>query len=147
MTIQPKSVAPAAIHPKVEGGGAKGPTLNEPSKPFLDALTRVAGNDRAQELKERVTKLVDERFGGEWRRAFDAYAGSDGGINENELNSLLEDIGYGPFERWVGTGKVMDELDRNGDRKIQWKEFNDARQENASTGPSGALKLPANRGG
>lgn len=79
----------------------------------------------ARELKEKVSAMVTKRFGGDYRRAFEHYdQDRDGGVDKASLTRLLADAGVGNgITRGAWANGVLAKLDRSGDEKIQWSEF------------------------
>jgi hypothetical protein len=78
-----------------------------------------------KELREKITQLVDQRFKGDWQRAFDHYGGKSGrGIDRDELLKLLEEADIG---NWLTRGAwadgILEKLDTNKDKAISWDEF------------------------
>ena len=66
----------------------------------------------ARQLRERVTRLLDQRFGGNIDRAFDHYAGADGSIDRGELLTMLRDAGIGNFiTRGVWADEIIKRFD------------------------------------
>src|SRR5690606_52906 len=95
---------------------------------FVWAVVRrfMANDAQKRELQQKVTKLVDERYGGDWTTAFQAYArlGGTGGVDKTALAKLLEDAGVGNrLTRGAWTNGVMEVLDLNADASISWAEF------------------------
>lgn len=89
----------------------------------------MANDAQKRELQEKVTNLVDARFGGDWTKAFQHYAGvgSASGVDRRGLSQLLEDAGVGNrLTRGAWTSGVMDVLDANSDGSITWAEFQTA---------------------
>ncbi len=82
-------------------------------------------DNNERELKEKVGKLIQTRFEGDYRKAFDHYdKDKDGTITKGELVRLLSDAGVGnALTRGVWAGKIIDRLDRNIDDAIAWHEF------------------------
>jgi len=77
-----------------------------------------------QELINAIKALVKSKFGGDYRAAFDAYAGPDQEIDADELGEVLEQAGIGnAFTRGFWVSGVLDKVDQDGDRKISWPEF------------------------
>jgi Ca2+-binding EF-hand superfamily protein len=71
-----------------------------------------------------IKALVKNKFGGDYRAAFDAYAGPDGKIDSDELSTVLEQAGIGNgLTRGFWVSGVLDKVDQDGDRKISWPEF------------------------
>jgi Ca2+-binding EF-hand superfamily protein len=78
-----------------------------------------------QQLKEKITRLVVERFGGNFPKAFGNYDGNkDGRINKAELVALLKDAGIGNWLtrlRWADG--ILDALDTDRDGAISAEEL------------------------
>ena len=59
-------------------------------------------------LEEKVAALVEARFGGDYRKAFDHYdSDHDGKVSKDELMALLQDAGIGNFltrSTWAASG-------------------------------------------
>jgi Ca2+-binding EF-hand superfamily protein len=85
----------------------------------------MASEQNKQELRDKVSALVAERFGGYHRAAFAHYdANSDGLISKDELKALLGEAGVGSsWTRWAWAAGIIEELDANGDGLISWPEF------------------------
>ena len=84
-------------------------------------------SDPKRELKEKVTALINQRYGGDWDRAFRHYAGLsgiDGVVEPSDVKQLLKDadIGNG-MTRGAWTSGIMDELDTDKSGGISWGEF------------------------
>ena len=77
-----------------------------------------------QQLIDGIKALVRDYFGGSYRAAFDAFAGPDGKIDPQELSKVLGQAGIGNFlTRGMWVDGVLGKVDRDGDRKISWDEF------------------------
>jgi hypothetical protein len=78
-----------------------------------------------RELRQKVGKLVTEKFDGDYKKAFDHYDTSRGGsIGKSELVRLLSDAGVGNgLTRGAWANGIIDKLDRNMDHAIDWSEF------------------------
>lgn len=77
-----------------------------------------------QEIVDETTAFVKEKFGGDWKKAFDAYAGNDGLIGKDELSDMFSDGGIGPYgARDIAAARVIEFIDGDGDGKISWEEF------------------------
>ena len=85
----------------------------------------MATEENKRELRDRVSALVGDRFGGDYRAAFGHYdADHDGAISKDELKALLADAGVGSsWTRWAWADGIIEELDANGDGVISWPEF------------------------
>jgi Ca2+-binding EF-hand superfamily protein len=72
-----------------------------------------------------VTALVANRFGGDYRGAFDHFdANRDWVIDNDELKALLKEAGIGSgLTRWAWAKGVMDEADTDKSGTISWAEF------------------------
>jgi hypothetical protein len=80
--------------------------------------------DAEQELREKVTALIETRHKSDWRRGFDHYAGHGGAIGRDDVMRLLGDAQIG---NWLTRGAwadgILDKLDKNKDKTITWDEF------------------------
>lgn len=94
-----------------------------------------AEDPNVTELTTKVQRLVERRFQGDGRAAFDHYAGADGQVNRDELSRLLSDAGVGNFiTRGAWVSGIMERVDGNGNGKISWGEFNAVMRSAAPTG-------------
>ncbi len=86
----------------------------------------MASESQKRELVRKISKHVNERFGGSYRRAFDHYAGpGDNTVDSDELGKLLKAAGVGSaLTRGMWVDGVMKEVDSNKDGRITWDEFN-----------------------
>ncbi len=85
----------------------------------------MATKEQKQELQEKIAKLAQDKFGGDYHRSFDHYDNNkDGKINKEELVELLKDAGIG---NWLTRGTWADgiiaELDTDKDGVISAAEF------------------------
>ena len=85
----------------------------------------MASEAQQHELTGKVTRLIAERFGGDYNRAFAHYdANGDGRIDQAELGRLLEDAGIG---NWLTRGAwatgIIAALDADKDSTISGPEF------------------------
>ncbi|QJW98387.1 EF-hand domain-containing protein [Frigoriglobus tundricola] len=85
----------------------------------------MAADDKKQEIDDKVTVLVRDRFGGNYRAAFAHYDDDgSGAIDKDELKLLLSDAGIGSgLTRWSWASGIMKEVDTDGDGGISWAEF------------------------
>jgi hypothetical protein len=101
---------------------------------FFDASQRSPGvkdrfvaDENIKELQDKVTRLVEGKFGGDWDRAFAHYAstkGAPGILDRDELMQVLEDAGIGSWvTRGLWADGVIKELDTSRDRSISHEEF------------------------
>jgi hypothetical protein len=88
----------------------------------------MADKEQIKELKQKVKTLIDTKYGGDYSKAFNYYAGlgGEGGlVGHEELMTMLEDAGIG---NWLTRGKwadgIIEDLDTNRDKSISWDEFN-----------------------
>jgi hypothetical protein len=77
-----------------------------------------------KELREKVGSLVKSRFKGDYKAAFDSYAGKDNAVDADEITRLLEDahVGY-PWTRGKWASEILAKMDKNKNNKIEWAEF------------------------
>jgi len=86
----------------------------------------MASKAQEQELTNKVTQLIADRFGGDYQKAFDHYDNDkkDGKISKGELGELLKDAGIG---NWLTRGAWADgiiaALDADKDGTISGPEF------------------------
>ena len=87
----------------------------------------MANEQQIKELKDKVAALVQSKFGGDWYRAFNHYAGKNGGtgeVDKEDLLAMLEDAGVGSWlTRGAWADGIIGELDKNKDKSISWSEF------------------------
>jgi hypothetical protein len=84
----------------------------------------MASEGQKQELREKVSTLVDGEFGGDYAVAFRYYADRDGKVGKDSVKTLLRDAGIGnSWTRWAWAGAVVAELDADGDGGVSWPEF------------------------
>jgi Ca2+-binding EF-hand superfamily protein len=86
----------------------------------------MASEQEKQELADKVSALVEAKFGGDYQLAFQQYdSNQDGKISSAELKSLLRDAGVGnALTRSAWASGIIAELDTDGDGEISWSEFN-----------------------
>lgn len=82
-----------------------------------------------QEVIAKVTGLVNNGYGGDFKKAFDFYAKGTGKIDEPNVLQILADAGVGSglgcrVQRYIAAGEIIDLLDTDGDGAIHWGEFN-----------------------
>ena len=84
-----------------------------------------AEDKNVEELKRKVAALAAQKFGGDYKKAFDHYDGDhDGRMTKDEIKSLLSDAGVGSFvTRGAWADGILDKLDMNHDRGVSWAEF------------------------
>jgi Ca2+-binding EF-hand superfamily protein len=85
----------------------------------------MATEAQRQELREKATRLVNDRFGGDYDRAWAHYDGDqDGRVNRDELQALLKDAGIGNWlTRGAWTSGIIEALDADADGTISAAEF------------------------
>jgi hypothetical protein len=80
-------------------------------------------DSREQELVTKVRALVSNRFSGDYKSAFDYYAGGSR-MDEDGLERLLKDAGVGNFAtRGTWTAAIMERLDGDRDGFISFGEL------------------------
>jgi len=77
------------------------------------------------ELKQKVSRLVTNKFGGDYKKAFDAYdSDNDGKMTKDEIKQMLSDAGVGNgLTRGAWADGILKKLDLNHDSGVQWAEF------------------------
>lgn len=86
----------------------------------------VATKAQKDELRDKLIKLVRDRFGGDYQKAFNYYDGEvkDGKISRKELSGLLSDAGIGNWlTRGMWASGILTELDTDLDGKISQAEL------------------------
>jgi Ca2+-binding EF-hand superfamily protein len=85
----------------------------------------MASAAQEKELTAKVTKLVAERFGGDFAKAFAHYDGDgDGRVDRAELGRLLADAGIGNLlTRGAWASGILTALDASKDGAISAAEF------------------------
>jgi Ca2+-binding EF-hand superfamily protein len=85
----------------------------------------MATEAQKQELTGKVSRLVADRFGGDYGRAFAHYdSNQDGRISKDELGALLSDAGIGNWlTRGAWTAGIIAALDADRDGTISAAEF------------------------
>jgi hypothetical protein len=94
------------------------------AQPQLTPSQRVAPPDKnVAELRTKITKLVQSRFGGSYKNLFDHY-GKGGAADKVALTKLFEDADIGNvLTRGMWADGVMGRVDANHDGRISWDEF------------------------
>lgn len=87
----------------------------------------MANEAQKRELTEKVTTLVNQKYGGDWTAAFSHYATRNGIaslVDKDDLLELLTDAGVGNWlTRSAWAEGIIEELDGSKDQKISWDEF------------------------
>ena len=102
------------------------PVQNGFANPQSGASDLVFAEDQNElELKLKVGKLVDRKFSGDYKKAFEHYdRGGDGGIDRNDLLELLTEAGVGNgMTRGIWATRIIERLDKDGDQAVTWQEF------------------------
>jgi Ca2+-binding EF-hand superfamily protein len=85
----------------------------------------MATESQKQELRSKITQLIEMRFDGHARVGFDEFdANRDGFVDRDELKQLLDAAGVGNlFTRGLWADGILAEVDLDGDGRISWNEF------------------------
>lgn len=84
---------------------------------------------RTQDVLSKLGRMVDTRFGGSYRAAFDAYA-QNGEVSQRQMGRIMRDAGvtdglalsFGPGRLFNGTGDG-DGFDRDRNGGVNFDEF------------------------
>ncbi len=108
-----------------ETGSERAPGRDQFHDGPIPPVIAQADDANVRELKAKVGELVDKKFSGDFKKAFDFYdADHDGGINKDEVTALLKDAGVGSgLTRGMWANGILDKLDTSKDTAIQWSEF------------------------
>ena len=116
----PEQESEAESDTKFEGG-------KPPAGGFNGGTSNLAYEEDSneRELKLKIGKLVTEKFDGDYKKAFEHYDTSRGGsVGKSELVKLLSDAGVGNgLTRGAWASGIIDKLDANQDKAIDWSEF------------------------
>jgi hypothetical protein len=85
----------------------------------------MATEAQKRELTDKVTRLIQERFAGDYGRAFAHYdSNGDGRIDRAELGRLLQDAGIGSWlTRGAWASGIVAALDADKDSTISAAEL------------------------
>jgi Ca2+-binding EF-hand superfamily protein len=84
----------------------------------------MANDAQKRELVEKASRLFADRFGGDYRKAFEHYDRDKRGIDRTELMEFLADAGIGSWlTRGAWADGVMSALDTDRDGVISLDEF------------------------
>lgn len=85
----------------------------------------MAREQERKQLIEKISRLVRDRYGGDFSQAFGHYdTNTDGKINRAELIALLKDAGIGNvLTRGLWANGVLEELDTDKDGEITAEEL------------------------
>jgi Ca2+-binding EF-hand superfamily protein len=86
----------------------------------------MATEAQKREVRDKLSRLVGEKFGGDYQKAFEFYDNGpkDGHIDAAELTQLLKDAGIGNwFTRDAWVEGIINELDADHDGAISAAEF------------------------
>ena len=81
---------------------------------------------REQELADKLSAVVQDRFGGDYDKAFEYFdKDNDATLNRSELSDALGDIGIGNFiTRGMWVDGIMEKLDKSPtDGKLSYDEL------------------------
>jgi Ca2+-binding EF-hand superfamily protein len=80
------------------------------------------------ELKDKLTRYVDEEFAGDYEAAFASFdSSSDGELGSRELGRALDKIGVGNlFTRGAWVDGIMERMDASGNDQLTFSELWDS---------------------
>ncbi len=82
-----------------------------------------------EDVIHSLKSYVEINYGGDYKKVFDLYAGTVGKINQKQVETLLYNAGVGfAFTRSMIAERIIEELDKDGDKLISWEEFNNVLQ-------------------
>ena len=81
--------------------------------------------DAEAEVRRKLNALIDRRFGGNARAAFDHFdRDGDGCLSRSEVSRALREAGIGNrLTRGFYVDGIMERFDRDGDGRLCWSEF------------------------
>ena len=125
--LAPSEEEEAVSSTRFVGGAVPPVTLADAGSRTTTASDAAYGEPDADvvELKTKVKALIDKKFGGDFKKAFTHYdADKDDTVSKSELTALLSDAGVGNgLTRGIWASRIIEKLDKSGDRKIGWDEF------------------------
>jgi hypothetical protein len=75
-----------------------------------------------QDVIDGVTKLVADKYAGDWKAAWTAFAGDSGRLDRSDVENVLDAAAVGSrLTRWAIAGAVLNEIGSNG--TITWEQF------------------------
>lgn len=90
---------------------------------YLTKGGMIVANER-EEVVASISTFVMTTYGGDYHRAFLAYANEEGNISLDALKVILADAKIGKrFTRGLYANGIMSELDTDGNKNISWAEF------------------------
>ena len=80
---------------------------------------------KREEIIKKISDLVREKYGGDWKAAFEGEdADKDGKISSKELTAVFAAAGIGSgLTRFLYVNGTMEQLDPNRDGFIEWEDF------------------------
>jgi hypothetical protein len=123
---QPAAALEEPAHAKIVGGEVPPVHAEVATAPAHTASEKAyAEDDHERELKTKVGALVQSKFGGNYKAAFEHYdADKSGSVDKNELVHLLAEAGVGSgITRGTWASRIIAKLDANADGAIEWSEF------------------------
>jgi hypothetical protein len=100
----------------------------------LTQLARAATpptDPQAAAVGRQVDDMVKKKFGGDYKKAFQHYAGANGEVSRDGVKALLKDAGIGSDTQipFIGSTRdkyadaLMDKFDSNHNGSVSWQEF------------------------
>jgi len=91
-------------------------------------LAQARGASTEQQVAQRIHAFVQRRFGGDYKRAFEHYAGGPGReVSKEAITRMLDDAGVTAWTvgapQFMVADRMMDRFDGNRNGGVSFQEF------------------------